>query len=57
MNGSGITPLSMTVERRAELEVAKTAGDDKKLKDLFQKQGEEDRAKSSKGGEKEVRKV
>jgi hypothetical protein len=45
MNGSGITPFSMTKERRTELAVAKTAGDVKKLKDLFQKQKEDDRAK------------
>jgi hypothetical protein len=44
MLGSGIIPFNMTVERRAELAMAKTAGDDKKLKDLFQKQEEEDRA-------------
>ncbi len=52
MNGSGIIPLSMTKERRAELAVAKAAGDDKKLQDLFQKQEEDDMAMSSKGGEK-----
>ncbi len=52
MNGSGITLFNMTKERRAELEVAKTAGDEKKLKDLFQKQEEEDRAESSRGGER-----
>ncbi len=51
MNGTGITPHNMTKGRRAILAEAKTAGDVKKLKELFQKQ-EEDRAKSSKGDEK-----